>query len=262
VVYVRLPGEENGPVFEGREVVLGPRAGDSFVVLSGLEEGELVVTAGAFKIDSELQIQAKPSMMDPEAVDAAPAHAGHESHASEEGQAARVRAEGADRERPYGHLTAGSAMLEALEPVYDAYFDLQMALAGDDLGKAAAAGRELKKRTEAVDMTLFKHPVHQFWMETSSEIVKRSAEVAAAKDIEGARKAFYYLSRAVIDLQDRVGHSGKDFYLTFCPMARDNEGAFWIQEVDTVYNSFYGAVMLRCGSIEKKLPPAGSEKQE
>jgi hypothetical protein len=42
-------------------------------------------------------------------------------------------------------------------------------------------------------------------------------------------------------------------------MARDNTGAFWIQEVDTVYNSFYGAVMLRCGSIEKKLPSTGSE---
>jgi len=54
------------PTFEGREIVLGPRAGDYFLVRNGLQEGERVVTQGNFKIDAEIQIQAKPSMMTPE----------------------------------------------------------------------------------------------------------------------------------------------------------------------------------------------------
>ncbi len=57
------PGQ---PTFEGREIVLGPRAGDFYLVRHGLEEGELVVRQGNFKIDAEIQIQAKPSMMTPE----------------------------------------------------------------------------------------------------------------------------------------------------------------------------------------------------
>ena len=57
------PGQ---PTFEGREIVLGPRAGDYYLVRSGLQEGEMVVRQGNFKIDSEIQIQAKPSMMTPE----------------------------------------------------------------------------------------------------------------------------------------------------------------------------------------------------
>jgi len=65
VVYVRLP-DPNKPSFEGREVVLGPRAGDYYLVEQGLAEGDIVVTKGNFKIDSALQIQAKPSMMNPE----------------------------------------------------------------------------------------------------------------------------------------------------------------------------------------------------
>ncbi|MCB1130265.1 MAG: efflux RND transporter periplasmic adaptor subunit, partial [Verrucomicrobiae bacterium] len=65
VVYVEKPDMDQ-PTYEGREVVLGPRAGDMFIVESGLDEGERVVTKGAFKIDSALQIQAKPSMMNPE----------------------------------------------------------------------------------------------------------------------------------------------------------------------------------------------------
>ena len=62
VVYVKLPGRDE-PVFQGRQVELGPRAGDWYVVASGLEVGEEVVVEGAFKIDSALQIQAKPAMM-------------------------------------------------------------------------------------------------------------------------------------------------------------------------------------------------------
>ncbi len=64
VVYVRLADKEK-PTFEGTEIVLGLRAGDYYIVKSGLTEGQLVVTKGNFKIDSALQIQAKPSMMNP-----------------------------------------------------------------------------------------------------------------------------------------------------------------------------------------------------
>jgi len=65
VVYVQVPDMDK-PTFEGRQVVLGPRAGDYYLVEKGLVEGESVVTNGNFKIDSALQIQAKPSMMNPE----------------------------------------------------------------------------------------------------------------------------------------------------------------------------------------------------
>jgi Cu(I)/Ag(I) efflux system membrane fusion protein len=65
IVYVELPDTDQ-PTFEGREIVLGPRAGDYYLVRSGLKEGEIVVTNGNFKIDSAVQLQAKPSMMTPE----------------------------------------------------------------------------------------------------------------------------------------------------------------------------------------------------
>ncbi len=64
VVYIAVPGKEG--VFEGREIVLGPKAGDFYIVKYGLSEGEEVVTKGNFKIDSAIQIIAKPSMMNPE----------------------------------------------------------------------------------------------------------------------------------------------------------------------------------------------------
>lgn len=65
VVYVKNPHRKG--IYEGREIILGPRAGIYYIVEAGLREGELVVTKGNFKIDSAIQIQAKPSMMTPAA---------------------------------------------------------------------------------------------------------------------------------------------------------------------------------------------------
>jgi len=76
VVYVQVPNTEK-PTYQGREIVLGPRAGDYYIVKSGLAEGEIVVTNGNFKIDSAMQIQAKPSMMNPQGEKAPTGHPGH-----------------------------------------------------------------------------------------------------------------------------------------------------------------------------------------
>ncbi len=52
VVYV----ESEPGVFEGREVVLGPRIGGHFPVLEGLYPGDTVAAAGAFLIDAESRL--------------------------------------------------------------------------------------------------------------------------------------------------------------------------------------------------------------
>jgi Cu(I)/Ag(I) efflux system membrane fusion protein len=37
--------------------------GNSYVVISGLEEGEEIVTDGTFSVDAAAQLEGKPSMM-------------------------------------------------------------------------------------------------------------------------------------------------------------------------------------------------------
>lgn len=62
VVYVEVLDAES-PTYEAREVTLGPRMGELYPVLAGLQEGERVVIHGAFAIDADLQIQGGDSMM-------------------------------------------------------------------------------------------------------------------------------------------------------------------------------------------------------
>ncbi len=257
VVYVEKQNDDEGSIFEGREITLGPRAGNFYIVKSGLEEGDMVVTNGAFKIDAELQIQAKPSMMLPES---GITPAGHDH-----GQQQREAGENSDKknytdgtaEYQFGassRIDSCEEVQKALIPVYDAYFAVQMALADDDLDRSKEAFKRLSNSAKNVDMSLFKDDAHVRWMKIYNELINLSEEGSGSKDLENARKIFYSLSQAAIELHDTFGHaSDQDFFLTYCPMANNNKGAYWLQTVDTVYNSFYGQTMLRCGEIKQKL---------
>ncbi len=75
VVYAQVPGSPG--TFESREVVLGPRAKGHYVVEAGLKKGEMVVVNGNFKVDSAVQILARPSMMEPEGEKPARSHQDH-----------------------------------------------------------------------------------------------------------------------------------------------------------------------------------------
>jgi Cu(I)/Ag(I) efflux system membrane fusion protein len=74
IVYVETaPG-----LFEGRQVVVGPRIGDRFPVLDGLDPGEKVAAAGAFLIDAESRLNLTTAGADRrQAETPAGSHAGH-----------------------------------------------------------------------------------------------------------------------------------------------------------------------------------------
>ena len=62
IVYVKQP-KSTEVNFKMREIELGPMLGNSYVVESGLKEGEEIVTDGTFSVDAAAQLAGKPSMM-------------------------------------------------------------------------------------------------------------------------------------------------------------------------------------------------------
>ena len=62
IVYVKQP-KATEVNFKMREIELGPMLGNSYVVESGLNEGEEIVTDGTFSVDAAAQLAGKPSMM-------------------------------------------------------------------------------------------------------------------------------------------------------------------------------------------------------
>ncbi len=234
VVYVKLPDREH-PTFVGREVVLGPRAGDVYVVDSGLAEGDQVVVKGNFKIDSALQIQAKPSMMSPAAADSAP---------------------------PQPPVTAGTApappaFRRGLDRVLTAYLDLQRALAGDDDAAAARAAAATAAALDAVPADGLASQLRATWVEDRGILARAAAAAAAAGDIDTRRRAFEGLSDALWRALEHFGTVRTEPVRRFhCPMAFASKGADWLQLPQGTLNPYFGSAMLQCGSQTDSLTAA------
>ena len=240
VVYVAVPDTEK-PTFEGREVVLAARAGDFYLVEKGLEEGEQVVTNGNFKIDSALQILAKPSMMSPEGGGAPVGH----QHG---GAPARAKTQ---------RLSVPHAFHEQLDKLWKAYQAQHAALAGDDVEGALTAYRRLTEALGGVDMSLLDQAAHVAWMKYAANLRKALPDVDDRTDLESLRKRFALFSEEMRSTLATFGVGPA--YVLRCPMAFSNRGASWLQADETVRNPYFGAAMLKCGDVTETLPAGRTE---
>ena len=228
VVYVEVPDRER-PTYRGREVVLGPRAGGFYVVAEGLQEGERVVTRGSFKLDAELEIQARPSMMSPDDAGGTP-------------DAVRAHEQPATFEAP-------EAFRQQLTDVVRAYLAVQAALVKDDAKAAAAGAAQGLRALERVDMALLGGTVHEEWMRHLENLRPVLSRLEQADDIETARKEFAPLSDQMAATVARFRPLEGTVYRFKCPMAFDNRGATWLQDHEDVLNPYFGDVMLECGGV-------------
>ncbi len=255
VIYTAKPGNEG--TFEGREITLGPRVGDYYIVKSGLREGEMVVTNGSFKIDSALQIQAKPSMMSPEG-DAVPA--GHAVHAGMEGNNRSQISEAGSQIKDKNFKTSDE-FRNQIDDVLGVYFKIQQALTKDDPAAVKEHGKLLRTALDNVDMTLLKGEAHMAWMKELATLNKHADIISAASDIEEQRKSFEPVSEALKSVVIKLGTGGRHTVTVFhCPMAFNNKGADWLQDNDDLRNPYFGSMMLTCGE-KKEVLVTGSNNQ-
>lgn len=247
VVYVETKDASGGIAYEGRVVELGPRAGDWYVVKDGLSQGERVVTRGAFQIDSALQIQARPSMMQP-ADDAAESSPG-----ADEAKAA------ASAPAVVSRAVAGAMYHQHMAPVLDAYIAFTEALAADDAEAARAAiGRLRDALTLASPHGLAGDSAELFRKQVES--INAALPSADKSDIDALRTQLAPLTSAVETYLRTFGHArAQPLVRMFCPMAFDNRGASWLQLDDKVRNPYFGKRMYRCGDATGAIASDGRE---
>ena len=250
VVYVQVSSEPS-PVFEGREIILGPQAGDYWVVLYGLKAGELVATEGNFKIDASLQIKAKRSMMTPEGGGGAPA--GHH-HGGEHASAGQQHAE-----QPAAPSIQPAQVPDrwrvALTPLYRQYLTATQALADDRLGPALRALRDMERALQRLPVSDMPDAVRQAWGDVQDRLYPALVEALDAKTIEHARSSMSEISKAVIDSVKAFGHAlERQLFEFHCPMV-EGGGANWLQDTKQTRNPYFGSRMLTCGELRATYEP-------
>ena len=230
VVYVELPDTEQ-PTFEGREILIGPRAGDQYIVEAGLKPGERVVAAGGFVIDSALQIQAKKSMMLPG-----------------DGEGERLFPEAP---APDDFLTETDALLES-------YYAIQSALAADSLESAQKSADAFLNKLKGISTEELPPPSADVWKELSRRLVEALSSIQAREEVKPFRADFQTLTLLVDEMVRRFGTANLPVFVHYCPMAFDDTGGSWLQPDENLLNPYFGSTMLRCGEIREQIATAKS----
>jgi len=180
IVYVQVPGKEGS--YEGREILLGPRAGDFYVVRSGLSEGDWVVTKGNFKVDSAVQLMAKPSMMNPQGVQATADHQHGE------------RAPGDGRSAEPSPSPVPEALASQLPRLAEAYETLKATLERKDLEKSRAGYKVFYNVLCAMDPTSLHDQSALVWKEAAMLLRNDSMLGGEADTQEEAGRLFKTLT--------------------------------------------------------------------
>lgn len=226
VVYVKVPESET-PSFEMRDIVLGPRAGDFYIVEKGLNENEEVITNGVFAVDAAAQLSGNYSMMN----------------------------------RPESNrVPVSSEFKDQLTALTKKYFELKNAFVKSDNIAAGSAASELLQAIKSVNMNLLEDEAHHNWMELEKQMKSSAEMIINSKNIEEQRKHFETISNAVIESAEVFGLTIDMVYVQFCPMAFDDKGAFWLSESEKIRNPYFGDMMLTCGEVKKKISSIDSYK--
>ncbi|HYW96116.1 MAG TPA: efflux RND transporter periplasmic adaptor subunit, partial [Bacteroidales bacterium] len=226
VVYVKIPNTEE-PRFEYREITIGPETGDNYVVESGLKEGEEIAVNGVFSIDASAQLSGKVSMMNPEGTKASAGHNhGQMNMGNQTGQSA-VATEPLKQEQAEIQKV-NLAFMNQLTAVYNKYLAMKDAFVASDPSKVKKEAGKVSSTLKNVDMELLKGAQHMNWMDYLGTIKPGLEEIQSSGDIEVQRKAVIKVSHGMYEAVKAFGLSNEKAYYQFCPMANDNQGAYWL----------------------------------
>ncbi|WP_176466251.1 efflux RND transporter periplasmic adaptor subunit [Aliifodinibius salipaludis] len=253
LVYVENSNSERTS-FSARQVLLGQRVGNFYIIKEGLEEGERVVVHGNFMIDSAAQLADKLSMMNPEPGTGANTgghdHGSMGEESSDKGDYSehtdmRSEISGAESEAP-------QEFRDQLKSAIEVYLELKNALVEDDAELASKSAQNLLEELENMDMTLLDQEQHNRWMELKETLNGESENIVEAQDIDDQREAFFPLSESLIESVREFGVDGVLYY-QYCPMANDNDGAYWLSEEEEIRNPYQGEDMLGCGETIEEI---------
>jgi Cu(I)/Ag(I) efflux system membrane fusion protein len=266
VVYVKVPGHEQ-PVFKYREIILGPSAGESYVVKKGLQEGEEIAVNGVFKIDAAAQLAGKPSMMNPEDGKVATGHDHNElkmNNGSEKNNASYIEKSktsdninvkaGHDEAPPEDQSTEiNPAFRNQLTEVYQAYLLMKNAFVESNPHLAAQQAEKVSDALKKVDMRLLTGKSNIDWMNLTLTMKKGLSSIIKNHELNIQREAFSIFNITFYKIIKQYGLSDVLTYYQYCPMAFNGNGAYWLSETKEISNPYFGDEMLKCGDTKEIL---------
>ncbi len=128
---------------------------------------------------------------------------------------------------------------DKLNTVYQHYIHLTTALTKEDATEAKLASAAIEAGVKGI--------------EGGASIANAAARNTSAQDLATQRREYSSLSNDFISLVKKTGLSGGELYVDYCPMALNDEGAYWVSNVKEIKNPYFGDKMLTCGEVKETI---------
>lgn len=150
-------------------------------------------------------------------------------------------------------FTVNEEFQKQLATTFTAYLSLKDAFVATDATAVDEAASKPQSALANVDMKLLEGPAHNDWMTYQSELDGALKGIQSTDDIEKKRAAFSSASDALYKSVKAFGLGGATAFYEYCPMAFNNEGAYWLSDNSEIRNPYFGDKMLKCGSVSEVL---------
>jgi len=218
LVYIK--NNPNEPVFEMREITLGNRNGHTFTLVSGLENGDEIVTNGTFTVDAAAQLQGKKSMM------------------NKDRGTTEIAA-------PAMKMVLPQQFQVSFKAAIDHYIELKDAFVDNNTKQISSLAKSTSQKLKSIDLDGLGK------MEKShlSKSIEMLDAIGNNPNLENQRSHFVILNENFVPLAKNTERLSEKLYIQKCPMANSNKGAFWLSNQKEIRNPYYGKEMITCGSI-------------
>ena len=136
---------------------------------------------------------------------------------------------------------------------YSGYLKLSDAFVASDVSKIIQVAGELNKSLSSFETSALDNAAQESWKSASTEIEIALREIGTSKDLELQRVAFSTISNHFYQLIRDFGIKNQKAYYTYCPMAFNDKGAYWISSKEEIRNPYFGDKMLTCGVVKEEL---------
>ena len=149
---------------------------------------------------------------------------------------------------------AGKLVSQEMKEVINAYLEIKDALVNSNAPAVDKAAAKMYSMVEAVDGSSLGGEGKDAWEQHAMLYNDKLLEMQHEKGLEEKRSYFSHISEIVyctvksFDLKEDM-----ELYATYCPMAFDGKGAYWIAETNQIHNPYFGEIMMKCGEVKEKL---------
>lgn len=166
-----------------------------------------------------------------------------------------VPAEEAKKDEPLAQSANSDAFNESFGNFLNSYYQLKDALVATNDAETATAATAFAGAADSLALDEMKadSSIILTAKDFATTISNDAKAIASATGIEAKRQAFQPVSDNLYTLLQTVRYDKEVVYHQYCPMAFNDQGAFWLSNSTEIMNPYFGKKMLHCGEVKDSL---------